>query len=59
MLHELHVKAMGWCFFVGGGKWRLYRFLSVGLAFGRVGRLCRRPGVGFDVGTRALAYSGL
>ena len=46
---------------MGGGaqKWGLYRFLSVGLAFGRVGRLCRRPGAGFDVGTRALPYIGL
>ena len=44
---------------MGGGKWGLYRFLSVGLGFGELDASCRDPDAEFDEGTRALAYSGL
>ena len=44
---------------LGAGKWRLYRFLSVGLAFGELDASFRDLDAEFGVGTRALAYSGL
>ena len=58
-IHGFYRSDWGYHFLVGGGKCPRYRFLSVGLGFGEMGASCRDLDVEFDVGTRALAYSGL
>ena len=58
-IHGFYRSDWGSGFFVGGGKWGLYRFLSVGLGFGEIGASAADPDGEFDVGTRALPYSGL